>query len=97
MRQLNVSSVEEREYSFRISDDASSTQAELSAILLGLRRIGDTGGKIFFFVGSRNATEPLTSIHSLCEDIVERCKESIRELGRQNRKVTFIWIGYRHT
>ena len=92
VRRLDVNPVEEEEYSFRVSDNASSTQTELCAIFFGLRELVNEGGNIFFFIDSRSAIESLASRQPACEDIVRGCKELIRDLGRQNRNVTFVWV-----
>lgn len=92
VRRMDVSPVEEKEYSFRVSDDTSSTQTELCAIFFGLQHLENTEGNIFFFIDSRSAIESLTSRHPVCEDIVRGCKELIGKLCRQNRRVTFVWV-----
>ena len=100
MRLVQEKPVEEQEYSFRVSDNVSSTQAELCAIFLGLRAVENQNGNAHFFIDSRSAVESLTSRRPVCEETVTNCKTVIRKIRKQNRSVTFIWIpshvGVRH-
>lgn len=82
----------ESEYSYRIPDNVSSTQAELCAILFGLWKIKDGMGDVCFFVDSRSALESLNSKNPVYVEMVNQCKAVIEELKQRGRKITFMWI-----
>ncbi|KAK3892449.1 hypothetical protein Pcinc_003682 [Petrolisthes cinctipes] len=64
----------ESEYSYRIADNVSSTQAELCVILFGLREVKDGMGDICFYVDSRSALESMKSKNSVYEEVVNQSK-----------------------
>ena len=92
VRSLEGNTIAETEHSFRISDNVSSTQAELCAILHGLRELKTREGNASFFVDSRSALESLTSRHPVHGDTAMMCKAALQDLREKNRKITFYWI-----
>ncbi|KAK4318782.1 hypothetical protein Pmani_010205 [Petrolisthes manimaculis] len=82
----------ESEYSYRIADNVSSTQAELCAILCGLREVRNGMGDLCFFVDSQSALESLNSKNPVYEEVVNLCKGLIEELEENGRNTKFRWI-----
>lgn len=82
----------ESEHCYRISNNVSSTMAELCAILYGLREIRGGEGDVCFFVDSRSALESLASVNPVCNEIVDQCKDILYHLRKKNRRISFMWI-----
>ncbi|KAK3875587.1 hypothetical protein Pcinc_019546 [Petrolisthes cinctipes] len=82
----------ESEYIYRMADNVSSTQAELCAILFGLREVRDGMGDVCFFVDSQSAMESLNSKNPVYEEVVNQCKGLIEELKENGRNTKFMWI-----
>ncbi|KAG0714460.1 hypothetical protein GWK47_014109 [Chionoecetes opilio] len=93
VRQYDVHGVvTDTHHAYRLSDAISSTQAELSAILLGLGKVKDGVGDTFLYVDSRGALESLRSPHHVFEEIVNECMGILQGIERTGRSVTFIWV-----
>ena len=71
----------------RLSDDISSTQAELYAIYIALREVLTKGKDVRIFVDSRAALDSLNSRKPVYADIVSLCKPLLRRIN-----VTFYWV-----
>lgn len=82
----------ESEYYYRITNNVSSTLAELCAILYGLLEIRGGKGDVHFFVDSRSALESLVSKNPVCKDIADQCRAILNDLEKSKRKITFTWI-----
>lgn len=82
----------ESEYYYRITDNVSSTLAELCAILYGLLEIRNGRGDVHFFVDSRSALESLVSRNPVHNDIADQCRAILTDLKKRERKITFTWI-----
>ena len=82
----------EKELSYRLSNDISSTQAELYAIFVGLRELRGGEGDVYFFIDSRAATESLSSRNPVLQNIATQCTNIITELDRGGRRLTFMWL-----
>ena len=92
--------VVEEEFMARVTDFVSSTQAELLAILAGLRLVFDRGSDLFFFVDSRSALESLNSKDPLYMETIIECRRFVSLMKREGRVINFMWIpshvGLRH-
>lgn len=82
----------ESEHSYRLSDDISPTQAELYAMLCGLKEIENGVGDAQFYVDSRGALESLSSAGPVFRDIVGQCRNAIHNMSLVGREVTFSWL-----
>lgn len=82
----------ESEHSYRLTDNVSSTQAELQAILCSLRMIHRGEGNVHLFSDSQGALESLNSRQPVYKTLVLQCKEIINDLYNEGRLVKFMWI-----
>ena len=92
--------VVEEEFKARVTDSVSSTQAELIAILAGLRLVFDRGSDLYFFVDSRSALESLDSRDPIHMETITECRRLVSRMRRVGRVINFMWIpshiGLRH-
>ncbi|KAG0718886.1 hypothetical protein GWK47_051610 [Chionoecetes opilio] len=93
VRQYDVHDVPmDNHHAYRLSDVISSTQAELSAILLGLGKVKDGGGDTYLYVDSRGALKFFRSPHPVYEEIVNECMGILQGIEGTGISVTFIWV-----
>ena len=75
----------------RISDNSSSTTAELYAIFEGLDYCWQKKKSVFFFVDSQSALFALNAKMPADEDIVLKCKQRISVIRSLDCEVLFMW------
>ncbi|XP_069159087.1 uncharacterized protein [Procambarus clarkii] len=76
----------------RLTDNVSSTQAELQGVLAGLQEVVKCGKNACFFIDSRGALESLNSRRPVYQNIVIECRENVKKLEKTGYKVRFMWI-----
>ena len=76
----------------RISDNSSSTTAELYAIFEGLGYCLQKKKSVYFFVDSQSALFALNAKMPVDEDIVLKCRQRITVIKTFECKVLFMWV-----
>ena len=82
----------ESEYSLRLSDHISSTQAELQAIKLALTKVATCNKDIYIFVDSRGALESLNSSKPIYQKLSIVCKNIIHSIKTSGSEVKLYWV-----
>lgn len=84
--------VTENHHGYRLSDDVSSTQAEPYEILLGLRKVKESGGDTYLYLDSRGALDSLKNQRTVFEEIVSDCRNIVQNMEQTGRSVSFMWV-----